>query len=65
MTQLAHTVVSLLEDLRRLDRPGDQSQKEQNGVSDEQRPPKRPWEDMVRDDEGPSGLPYKTEVGFS
>lgn len=65
MTRVAQTVVRLLEDLRSLDRPSDQPVKEQNGVSDEQRPPKRPWEDMARDDEaGPSGVPYKTEVSF-
>ncbi|CAL1717079.1 unnamed protein product [Somion occarium] len=54
MAQRASTVVRLLEDLRRLDLPADQPPKEEsshNGISDEHRPPKRPWEDMSRDDE--------------
>ena len=53
---MAQTVVRLLEDLRSLDRPSDQPVKEQNGVSDEQRPPKRPWEDMAREGEPPSAI---------
>ena len=71
MNYHASTVMHLLEDLRRLEGGEEVSRKEgdypasANPADEQARPPKRPWEDMARDDEaGPSGVPYKTEVSF-
>ncbi len=65
MTQRASQVVRLLEELKRLSIPNDQIPKELSapiGASDEHRPPKRPWEDVSREDGGvPSGS-HRQEV---
>ena len=51
MSQFATTVVRLIEDLRRMTMSDDKREAmPPNTASDDSRPPKRPWEDLSRDD---------------
>ena len=49
MTEFASMVVRLLEDLKRLTTPDQQAPP--SAVTEDARPPKRPWEDSSREDE--------------
>lgn len=49
MTQFASTVVRLLEELKRLTTPDGHAP--QSAFSEDARPPKRPWEDLSREEE--------------
>ncbi|KAI0682554.1 hypothetical protein BC835DRAFT_1298683 [Cytidiella melzeri] len=51
MTQFASTVVRLLEELKRITAP--EGHAPQSAFSEDARTPKRPWEDMSREDDGP------------
>ena len=65
MSQRASQVVRLLEELKRLSLPIDQIPKElpaPNGASDEHRPPKRPWQDVSREDGGVASGGHRQEV---
>ena len=62
MTHFATTVVRLLDELKRLTSPD--AHVPQSAYSEDARAPKRPWEDVVREEEipGPSEV---REIGFS
>ncbi|OBZ66141.1 hypothetical protein A0H81_13713 [Grifola frondosa] len=62
MTYHAATVVRLLEDLRRMNASDDAPAKDGlgmplNGADDHSRPPKRPWEDLSREENGANPYP--------
>ena len=65
MSNFAHHVVRLVEDLRRMTAPQEDKQREAvagppASALEDPRPPKRPWEDMSRDD--PNGHLAHSEV---
>ncbi len=65
MHYFAGVVVHLLDDLRRLSLSEEQGGREglvQVPSADESRPPKRPWEDMSRDDD-PAAAANQLDVG--
>ena len=63
MSHFAAQVLRLLEDLKRFTLAEEQAAREAVAPppAEETRPPKRPWEDMARDDQG---APAESEVGF-
>lgn len=62
MAYFANQVVRLLEDLKRVSLAEERAAREAIAPpAEETRPPKRPWEDMARDDQGASVEP---DVGF-
>ena len=63
MSYSAALVVRLLDDLRRMSIPPEQRQNlPSNPVPEEPRVPKRPWEDVAREDDPPTGSTNPPEV---